>query len=467
MVILYLLSVLEAHYLFKFQLQSSDISEMSLLSDFTMDYNQDPILMTNVETTVTVLDGNNPSEKIQLTPSQSEASLLVESPEACTVSISKHLYLSQTSPQIEYVSDEAAGEGDSSCMETTYLDCLLQSEQQTSNDQQMWPTFKEACQTRSASFSSLPDFNIDQSNSSIEFSEGYLKVAGLTNINLEELVDTASILLAVRDAENDETENICEAEKQARRKDFYKVMKGERRVKIHHCREPEKRLRGLVCCFDTDLIMKEIEFITDFIYCKYECPAVVQKFIQYNFWQNRLNCGKASMTAIHKFKKSRNNSRGTSLTHEVARCNTRLISAKRNNYIYSNPPVEEISRTVSHQHIRRTSLETNPHSLEPHPHSKKLHPLIDLRETLPKRTDNEEIEESLEVWKSNNENSFNSQDSCEWENWKSESSIDLFDRQFFNDDQPKDGVKQWLTLSEWWLSESLDVNEMLQLVDQQ
>jgi len=425
---------------------------VSLLSDFTTDCNQDLISVANVEssldvaTVVEVLTENNPSQ-ISI---QSKASSSVEYLKECTLSVSENLCSPLTSPQMLYVPDDATGEEDSTCTETAYLDFL---ELQTSDGQQMWPTFKEACQLRSARLSFHPSYEMDRCNSGIKFSEKYLKVAGLTNINLEELVDTSSILLSVRDAESEEIDKNSDAEKRARRKDFFKVMTGGRQAKRNHCRESEKSWRDLVS-FDTGLIMKEIEFITDFIYCKYECPAVVQKFLQYNFWQNRLINGKASTVGTQKERKTK---RGTNLAHKVTCRNTQLSSVKRKNFIFNNPPVEEISRTVAHQHVRRCSL-------EPHSPSKKLRPLKDLRETLPKRTINNETRESLELWSSYTDIS---QESCELETWRSESgsAIDLFDGHFFNDDQNRDGVKQWLTLSEWWLKESLDVSEMLQLVD--
>ena len=278
--------------------------------------------------------------------------------------------------------------------------------------------------------------------------EDDFKTAGLTNINLEELADTSSMILSIDNVVNERRQE----ERRDECKDFFRVMEGEDSSNKLRKRSKEPQcFNSSLVSFNTDIITRELEFITDFVYCKYECPALIQKFLQHNYWENRLWHGANSSTTFTQnssTKETYHKQNRAQLAQEMAVCSPKNYSLKRRPCTYDNPPVEEISRTPTGPHAAQNQLSP----------SKKQRSFFHLKEQ-----NNAGQDKAIDKDKETTTGRWNILKHLNSSGLEEADSDETDGLQNIIVGDSKDN--EWLTLSEWWLSKAMDVSEMLELLD--
>ena len=478
------------------ELKSSDLSETSLLSDITIDSITDiPCSVANIKSksmakaSIALLSDSPsrrqffPLKSTMLSPVQSTNIILSPTSEdSITASPSERLH------PTSITANETAEEENKSLFEISYSKFLSHPEHDYCIRHREIPTFKEVCRTKPLKDGMLPflvSLQPTTSYAGVKFSKRNLKMAGLTNINLEELVDTSSALLSVHDAVVDVQEKNLKECVRSRHKDFIKVMKiRDSRVDGGtKCHEDLDRGGRKLDFFDTDIIMKEIEFITDIIYCKYRCPSLIQRLLLLNFWQNRSAVHRANgmpsmpSTKDDSIVKVKHKNYRAQLAREMASKSPKLNSVKQGNSTYDNPPIEEISRSISCAHVGKVSLEGHATVCKK---SQQSGYLQDCKPTFSQQQTNQSKESKDKHKIRANDNQDISNYPVQTNSQMSNKQEELTNNEHIMSNEPprsdininnssersNDELKNWLAVSELWLSEPLNITGMLELLDE-
>ena len=308
------------------------------------------------------------------------------------------------------------------------------------------------------------------------YSKACLKTVGLTNINLETLADTHSISLSVYEVKVNGATAQHEERVKLRRKDFLKVMKIDKIInKIKndtYLDVTEMKCKSL----DGNTTMRQIEFITDLMYCVNKLPDGVLQLLSLDPKYSIKNSD-AVVTGFDEVQGKEEQKQTCKdhrllLTKRMASVSPTLkdVAQNRSTYLYDNPPAVEKSRSISFINKKAeyfnddskqcaTTNHDNCMSSQGYTEGKKT---CDKNDISTRQLRSRKIWLTLHSTQKKTVGCYHQTDAKDVEVKPSELSR-KYDEEFVMNN-PTEMLKEWISISERWLRESLDVESMLMLI---
>lgn len=311
------------------------------------------------------------------------------------------------------------------------------------------------------------------------FSKSFLKTVGLTNINLETLADTRSISLSLHDVKISGATVRHEKRVKLRRKDFLKVMKSDKTISNilsgTYLEDAEMKNESL----NVDITMRQIELITDLLYHVHALPNRGWHLLshdpsnstKYQEAEVKLTDELTSFYEEHEEKLKQKKDHRLLLTQRMASISplVKEKTPKDSSCLNDNPPTMEKSRSVSFV-SKNTDIVDNDHKEsvannrgDSSPRDTEVNKPCDNNQgTFTRHLRSRKIKLIFHSPRNPQQKSVGS---CQ----KTETMDELekpseLARKYEQLDKPTEMINEWITVSETWLREGLDVESMLQLI---